>query len=86
MESKEQYKRTNKNRNRLIDTGNRLSVARGEVEGLVEKIEKEKLEVRNSHGYVKYNIGNIVNNTGISIFGGCWVLEISGGTFFEVYD
>ena len=33
---------------------------------------------KNSHGDVKYSIGNIVNNTVITMDGARWVLDSSG--------
>ena len=37
----------------------------------------------NSHGDIKYSIGNIVNNIAISIYSARWVLEISRGFFIK---
>ena len=34
----------------------------------------------------KYNPENIVNNTVITMYGVGWVIEISGGAVFKVYD
>ena len=41
--------------------------------------------LQNSHGDVKYSIGNIVNSTVITTYGASWVLEKSWGTVFVKY-
>ena len=69
VKSKEHNKWTNKNGNRLIDTENRLIVARGEEFGRVgekgEGIKKYKLVVtEQSWGC---STGNIVNNILITV-------------------
>ena len=43
-------------------------------------------KLQNSHGDVKYSIGNIVSNIGIILYGSRWVLETSGGTLSKVYE
>ena len=40
-----------------------------------------------SHGDIKYNAGNRVNNIVITVYDARWVLEISGEHFVEcIYD
>ena len=41
---------------------------------------------QSSHEGVKYSIGNIVNSIRIIKYGARWVLEISLGTLWKVYD
>ena len=52
----------------------------GEGWGISENNEgiKYKQEVKNSHGNVKYSIGNTVNDVVITLYGARWVLELSG--------
>ena len=48
-----------------------------------EGIKKNKLAVTNSHRDVKYSIGNIDNNTVITMYGTRWVLEMLGKYFVK---
>ena len=77
------------NKNRLIDTVNRLMVPEGRGLGRLgakgEGIERYR-QLQNSHGDVKYSIGNIINNVVITMYDAQWVLEISGGTLYKVYN
>ena len=71
------------NRNTLIDTEDKLIVARWEgIWGLGEKgegIKEYKLAITNSPGGVQYSLGNIVYNTVITIYGVRWVQDLLGG-------
>ena len=42
--------------------------------------------LRNSHGDVKYSIGNTVSNIIITVWCASWALELSGETLCKVYD
>lgn len=42
-------------------------------------------QLRNSHGDVKYTIGNTVSNTIIIMYGAGCILELSGGSLHKVY-
>ena len=72
MESNEQNKLTNKNRSRLIGWENRPRTDREEeVRGMGERSEGLSgtgPRLWNSHGDVKYNLGNTVNNV-IAMYG-----------------
>ena len=76
------------NRNRPIDTENRLMVARGEgVERLCEKgLRSTNWQLQNCHGDVKYSTGNIVNNIVITMCGARWVMKLLQGTLCKEYD
>ena len=80
------------NRNRLIDTKNRLMTARGEglwVAWLSEKDEGIKKHYFGSYKLVtdvKYSRRNIVTNVVITTPGARWVLEISEGSLCKVCD
>ena len=43
-------------------------------------------QLQNSHGDVKYSLGNIVSNIVITTYGARWALNSSGGTLCKVYD
>ena len=43
-------------------------------------------QLHNSHGDVKYSIGNAVNNTVTTMYGATWVLEILRGSVGKVYE
>ena len=64
------------NRNRFIDTENKLVVSRGEGSGgwvkLLERIKKYKLPVIKCHKDVMHSIGNIVNNIFTILYGDSW--------------
>ena len=51
--------------------------------GLGKGIKKYKLVVRNSDGYIKYNIGNIVNN--YNNYDARWVPQLLGKTLCKLY-
>ena len=40
--------------------------------------------LQNSHGDVKYSIGNIVNNIVITVYGVRWVLDLLGWSFSKL--
>ena len=63
-------------------------MGRGELGEKGEGIEKYSLVVKNSHGGLKYNIGDIVSNILIAVYGTGWVLAIRqwGGPLCKVYD
>ena len=42
--------------------------------------------LQNSHGDVKYSVGDVVDNIVITMYGARWVLKISGGTLSKIYD
>ena len=66
-------------------------VARVE-EGLRDWVRKVKglrstgWHLQSSHGDVKYSIGNIINNIVITMYGARWLLEISRGPLYKLYD
>ena len=67
-----------KNRNRLTDTENILTVARWDegLEGWVKKVRGLRSTnwlLQNSHGDEKYSMGNTVNNILITMYGVRWV-------------
>ena len=77
-------KQTNKQKgNRPRDTEKRLIVARWEgCWGRGEKVKGLRCtnwQLQNSHGGVKYRIGNIVSNIIIIIYGARWGLDLWGG-------
>ena len=75
------------NRNRLIDTGG--CKRRGSLGDWVKKLKGLRSihwQLQNSHGDVKYSIGNIGNNIAITMCDARWALEIWRGTFCKVYD
>ena len=41
--------------------------------------------LQNSHGDVKYSVGDVVNNIVITMYGARWVLKILGGALREAY-
>ena len=43
-------------------------------------------QLQNTHGDVKYCVGNIVNDIVITMYGARWVFEILGGSLCKVYD
>ena len=49
------------------------------------KSKSEKKLFLNSHGDVKFSIGNIVNNIVITMYGARWVLELSRGSLCILY-
>ena len=66
----------NQNRNRFTDTENILMAVRWGLGGWVTKVKglrSTSLLLQNSHGDVKYSIGNIVNNILITMYGVRWV-------------
>ena len=71
------------NRNKLIHTENKWMFARWKGK-LGEQVKKGKgirckmARNKNSHGDVKYNTGNIVNNIVITVYGVRWVLVLAG--------
>ena len=67
--------------NRLIDTENRLMVARGERDWRTWG--EGKVMENDSNGDLKYSIANIVSSTIIAIYGARWVLEIPGEQFVK---
>ena len=81
MESKEQ-KETHR-------SGKRLNIDRREGIGrLSEKVRSLRSidwQLQNSHGDVKYSMGNIVNNTVITMYGASKILEKSWRTLCK-YD
>ena len=78
------------NRNRLIDTKNRLMTARGEglwVAWLSEKDEGIKKHYFGSYKLVtdvKYSRRNIVTNVVTTMYGARWELEFSRGSFCKL--
>ena len=89
VESTKQNKWTN--RNRLIDTENKLMVARREGFGWswvknVKGLRSTNWQLLNSLRDVKYSIGITVSNNIIPLHGARWVLEISGRTLYKVHD
>ena len=71
------------NRTRLLDTENRMMVARGEehLGGWVKKMEGFKTNnwwLQNSLRAVKYITGNTVNSIAVTTCGARWVREPSG--------
>ena len=89
-ESKRQHKILVENRNRLKDTKNRLMIARREgFRGWVKKgkgLRSLKWQSQNSHKDVNSLIGNVVNNIVITMYRCRWILEISGGLLYKIYD
>ena len=51
-----------------------------------KKLRSTNWQLQNSHGDVKYSIENIAKNIVISMYGTRWVLKISGGTPYKLYD
>ena len=52
----------------------------------VKELRSTDLYFQNSVEEVKYSIGHIINNIVVSMYGASWVLEISRGTLYKVYD
>ena len=77
------------NRNRLIDTENRLTVARGGALGVrVKKVKGSRgteVQLQKSRRKVKYGIGNIVGNVVITAYSAGWAPETSGEPFVGVW-
>ena len=63
--------------NSLGDTVNKLSMPDGEGAEVMGERDEETKKLHNSHEDVKYIIGNVDNNTGITMYGARWVLELS---------
>ena len=66
----------------------KLMVARwqGSLWGWVKKVKgfrSTNWYLQNSHGDVKYSLGNMVNNIVITMYGATWLLEISVGHFLS---
>ena len=58
------------------------------IGGMGEKVKglrSTDWELQNSHGDVKYSLGNIVNNIVITMYGARWVLDLFGGPFCKLY-
>ena len=64
-------KMNKENRHGLIDTENKLIIARwgevGRLGGKVKELRSTDWQLQNSHGNIKYNIGNMSNNIVITI-------------------
>ena len=60
-----------KTRNRLLGIENKLIIARwgevGRLGGKVKELRSTDWQLQNSHGNIKYNIGNMSNNIVITI-------------------
>ena len=41
--------------------------------------------LQNNHRDVRYSIGNVVNNTVITMYGATWLLDLSGGSLHKLY-
>ena len=82
MELREQYKQSRK---RLIDADNRCLQKEGMWGDWVKKakgLSSTNWYLQNSHGNVKYNIGNIVNNIVMTMYAARWQYR---GEHFEKY-
>ena len=70
------------NRNKLINTENTVMVARGKGDWGVDENGRElrstNWRLQNSHGDVKYCVGNIVDNAVITLYDVRWVLDLLG--------
>ena len=81
----ESTKKTKQNKNKHIDTENKLMVARyEEVGGLGEKGKGLRItnwQLKNSHGHVQYSPGNIVKNMVITMYDVRRVFNLLGDHF-----
>lgn len=70
---------------RLTNTENKQTVARWEGLGENGEAIKYKSAATNTHGDVKYGMGNIENNILITMCGVRWVLDLLVGSLYKLY-